>query len=53
MEIFLTILFSIAFIIFFIFLVIMPILAFYLGITSESLDEEKYGLEGARYIDGK
>jgi hypothetical protein len=53
MEIVLTLFFILILGVFFIFLVIIPIIGLYVGLSNEALDEKKYGLEGARYIDGK
>lgn len=35
------------------FLIGIPIIAGLVALETDILDEEKYGLEGARYIDGK
>lgn len=53
MEIILTLIFSIIAFVLFIFLVFIPLIGLYIGFSTETLDEEKYNLEGARYLDGR
>jgi len=53
MDIVLTLIFSTIAFVFFIFLVVIPLIGLYIGFSTETLDEEKHGLEGARYLDGR
>jgi hypothetical protein len=49
----LKLLFWLVFIAILLFVVGIPIIAGLVALETDILDEEKYGLEGARYIDGK
>jgi uncharacterized membrane protein len=53
MEKALAIFFVFIFIFSFIFIILLPVLGLYIGFTAQIIDEKKYNIEGARYLDGK